>query len=284
MEQIRAINALEPFLLLSKSANSPRAAADLITQATSSPHTYVFAELLQTKNIQALQESKEYASYLRLLEIFAWESYQDYQSEHSQLPKHLQLTDPDTPSLPKLTPPQEQKLLLLSLLPLARNNRPLSYSTLQKALSLSSVEALETLIITAIYAELLEGSLDPHAQVVHISSVAPLRDLRPGSVPALGQTFEEWSKTCEGMLVDLQKEMEMVEAKAKAKAVRDRRIKAMFEARVEAYEEGGGKGKRGLDSKDRGDGDEMEIDEDANVNRSRGGKRSLMSGLGQRLG
>jgi COP9 signalosome complex subunit 7 len=80
MEQLRAVNALEPFVLLSKSATSPRAAADLIKQATSSPHTYVFAELLQTPNIQALQRSSEYSSHLKLLEIFAWGTWEDYRS------------------------------------------------------------------------------------------------------------------------------------------------------------------------------------------------------------
>lgn len=79
MEQLRAVNALEPFVLLSKSATAPRGAADLISQATSSPNTYVFAELLQTPNIQALRNSKEYSSHLTLLEIFAWGSYADYQ-------------------------------------------------------------------------------------------------------------------------------------------------------------------------------------------------------------
>lgn len=78
MEQTRALNALEPFLALSKSANSPRAAADLVTQATSAPNTYVFAELLQATTIQALRDSPEHARYLRLLEIFAWGTWQDY--------------------------------------------------------------------------------------------------------------------------------------------------------------------------------------------------------------
>jgi len=79
MEQQRALNTLEPYLALSKSANSPRAAADLITQATSSPNTYVFAELLETPNIQKLRQSQDYASHLKLLEIFAWGTLSDYQ-------------------------------------------------------------------------------------------------------------------------------------------------------------------------------------------------------------
>jgi COP9 signalosome complex subunit 7 len=78
MEQIRAINALEPFLALSKSATSPRAAADLITQATSHPNTYVFAELLHTPNIHALRGNAEYAPYYSLLEIFSWGTLNDY--------------------------------------------------------------------------------------------------------------------------------------------------------------------------------------------------------------
>jgi len=78
MEQTKALNALEPFLALSKSATSPRAASDLISQATSAPNTYVFAELLQTPNIQNLRRSVEYSSYLTLLEIFAWGTWEDY--------------------------------------------------------------------------------------------------------------------------------------------------------------------------------------------------------------
>jgi len=78
MEQTKALNALEPFLALSKSATSPRAASDLIVQATSAPNTYVFAELLQTPNIQSLRSSDEYSPYLTLLEIFAWGTWADY--------------------------------------------------------------------------------------------------------------------------------------------------------------------------------------------------------------
>ncbi|KAI9875899.1 MAG: COP9 signalosome complex subunit 7a, partial [Pleopsidium flavum] len=77
--QTRALNALEPYTLLSKSATSPRAAADLVTQATSAPNTSVFAELLQTPNIQALRTaSADYAAYLTLLEIFSWGTWSDY--------------------------------------------------------------------------------------------------------------------------------------------------------------------------------------------------------------
>ena len=85
MEQTKALNALEPFLALSKSATSPRAASDLIVQATSAPNTYVFAELLQTPNIQNLRTSEEYGPYLTLLEVFAWGTWADYKGASTAL-------------------------------------------------------------------------------------------------------------------------------------------------------------------------------------------------------
>jgi hypothetical protein len=79
MEQTRAMNALAPFLALSKSATSARAAADLVTQATSATHTYVFGELLQTPNMQSLRDDAQYSNYYTLLELFAWGTWAEYQ-------------------------------------------------------------------------------------------------------------------------------------------------------------------------------------------------------------
>lgn len=88
--QQKALNALEPFILLSKSATSPRAAIDLITQATSAPNTYVFAELLQTPNIQSLRTAAaEHSKYYTLLEIFCWGTWKEYE---------CMLLGPTTPS------------------------------------------------------------------------------------------------------------------------------------------------------------------------------------------
>lgn len=90
--QQKALNALEPYVLLSKSATSPVAAVDLITQATSAPNTYVFAELLQTPNIQSLRTaSPQHAIHLDLLEIFAWGIWSDYHGLPFNLPHFLNL-------------------------------------------------------------------------------------------------------------------------------------------------------------------------------------------------
>jgi COP9 signalosome complex subunit 7 len=81
MEQQRATNALESYILLSKDAKSPRAAADLVLRATSDPNTYVFVELLHMANIFALQQVEEYAGHYKHLEIFAWGTWSDYQCQ-----------------------------------------------------------------------------------------------------------------------------------------------------------------------------------------------------------
>jgi COP9 signalosome complex subunit 7 len=89
MEQQRALNALEPFLALSKSATSPRAAVDLVNQATSAPNAFVFAELLHTPNINALKSSPDHSSHYKLLEIFAWGTWQDYQRTSTSMERGI---------------------------------------------------------------------------------------------------------------------------------------------------------------------------------------------------
>ncbi|KAK5992881.1 COP9 signalosome complex subunit 7a [Cladobotryum mycophilum] len=151
MEQTKALNALEPFIALSKSASSPRAAADLVTRATSAPNTFLFAELLQTPQIQALADSPEFTSHLTLLQIFSYGTYETYHA---------------TPDLPALSETQTLKLRQLSLLTLASDRSSLSYDALERALGLSSAREVEDLVITAIYAGLLHATLDPARQAV----------------------------------------------------------------------------------------------------------------------
>ncbi|GKT64779.1 COP9 signalosome subunit 7 [Colletotrichum tofieldiae] len=214
MEQTKALNALEPFLALSKSATSPRAAADLITRATSNPNTFLFTELLETPQIQALSQSPDFLPHLRLLEIFSHGTYAAFLSSGQQLP---QLNDAQT-----------LKLRQLSLLTLARDRSNLSYAALQSALGLPSARALEDLVISAIYAGLLDATLDPHRQVVQVNSLAALRDLAPGAVPPMIRALHAWSSRCESTLEGLESQI----AGIREAAARRQRDKAEQEARL----------------------------------------------------
>ncbi|KAH7344264.1 hypothetical protein BKA66DRAFT_434360 [Pyrenochaeta sp. MPI-SDFR-AT-0127] len=272
MEQTKALNALEPFLALSKSATSPRAASDLVTQATSAPNTYVFAELLQTPNIQNLRNSEGHASYLTLLEIFAWGSWEDYKAQ---------------PNLPKLSAQQHQKLLLLSLLPLSRSHSTLTYKHLLTALDLPTTRALEELITTAIYSGLITATLDPAHSLISVTSISPLRDLAPGSLPALQTTLQSWSQRCDSALADLEAQVEKVKKEAVDREKLRRKKERALEAAMQTSEEKN-TGKRGLLGL--GGGDEMEIDDEGGSGRvTRGNKRgpggfSGFGGIGRRLG
>ncbi|CAI6339334.1 unnamed protein product [Periconia digitata] len=274
MEQTRALNALEPFLALSKSATSPRAAADLITQATSAPNTYVFAELLQTPNIQKLKDSSEYASHYTLLEIFAWGTWEDYKLQQS--------------SLPKLSAQQHQKLLLLSLLPLSHSHETLTYTSLLAALDLPTTRSLEELITSAIYAGLLTATLDPAHSLVAVTSVAPLRDLAPGSLPAMQAALASWSNRCDAALLDLEARVAEVRKAAIDREKTRRKKERVQEVAMMSMEEKGGQ-KRSVSGL--GDEDIMDIDQESGSGRTfRGAKRGpggsfggTFSGLGRRL-
>ncbi|KAI4104712.1 MAG: hypothetical protein LQ339_003790 [Xanthoria mediterranea] len=266
--QQKALNALESFILLSSSASSPRAAADLVKQATSAPNTYVFAELLQTKNIAALKDGPpEYASFYTLLEIFAWGTWADYSS---------------TPDLPPLTDAQAHKLRQLSLLSLATSPSTLTYTHLLTALSLSSTRALEDLVISTIYAGLLVAKLDTKSQRVDVSSVSPLRDLPPARVPQLLSTLDTWNGRCVSVLDDLETQIKEVRQKALERRKREQRDETAVEKLVgQALKERGKAGEKrmaqdpvGGSEAAVGDGDDgMDLDEKAGPGRPRGAKR-----------
>jgi COP9 signalosome complex subunit 7 len=206
-------------LALSKSATAPRAAADLITRATSNPNTFLFTELLQTPEVQALSQSDEFKPYLHLLQVFSYGTYARYQQHAS--------------SLPSLNSAQLLKLRQLSLLTLARDRKNLSYSNLQNTLGIPDSRALEDLVISAIYANLIDASLDPYRQAVQVHSIAPLRDLAPGAVPPMIAALQAWSDRCTKTLSDLESQMGEIrvsaEQKQRDKEARDAHINKLVE-------------------------------------------------------
>ncbi|XWW99734.1 hypothetical protein V2A60_007746 [Cordyceps javanica] len=206
MEQTKALNALEPFIALSKSATSPRAAADLIERATSAPNTYIFTELLQSPQIQTLAASHpDLQPHLALLRIFSYGDYDTYES---------------TPGLPPLGDAQRLKLRQLSLLSLAASGRrqDLAYERLRQSLRLDSTRELETLVTTAIYAGLVDAKLDPARQRVQVTRVAALRDLHPDDVTGMRTALRSWSDRCASVLDDIERHTKRVRAAAAARA------------------------------------------------------------------
>ncbi|KAL5345704.1 hypothetical protein ACLOAV_009458 [Pseudogymnoascus australis] len=200
MEQTKALNALEPFLALSKSATSPTAAIDLIQRATSAPNTFIFSPLLSTPQIQALRSSPATAPHFQLLTHFCYGTFNDYTSSAE--------------TLPPLSPVQVQKLRQLSLLTHARDPKNLAYARLTQLLGLNDARELEALVTSAIYAGLLNATLNPRDGLVAVSSVAPLRDVEPAQIPVLIGTLEEWAGRCSATLEGLEKQVASIRAGA----------------------------------------------------------------------
>ncbi|KAL8944109.1 MAG: hypothetical protein Q9211_000700 [Gyalolechia sp. 1 TL-2023] len=269
--QQKALNALESFVLLSKSATSPRSAADLVNQATSAPNTYVFAELLQTPNVSVLKTApSEYSTYYTLLEIFAWA----------------------TPNLPQLSEPQAHKLRQLSLLSLSTSPSTLTYPYLLQALSLPSVRTLEDLVISSIYAGLLSAKLNTQSQRVDVSSVSPLRDLRPGSIPTLISALDSWNSRCVSVLDDLENQVREVKQKALTRRKKEERDEAAVDKLVaeakkvvpgnpleRAKVSGGKRGAQDAGTAMGEGNDETELDDGRGLGRTRGPKRGGSGGL-----
>jgi COP9 signalosome complex subunit 7 len=222
--QTRALSALQPFihLALTTSSPTPRFLADLITRATSAPGTYIFTELLQTPAIQSLRSADtphEFQAYLTVLEIFSYGTFEEYKSmKPSLLPASTTVLThmTATPKLPALSDPQALKLRQLTLLSFAFSSTTPTYANLITALSLPTPQSLETLITSSIYAGLLTARLSPASMppTVHITSVAPLRDLRPQSLPQMLAILAVWEQRCQSTISDLESQINGIRADA----------------------------------------------------------------------
>lgn len=254
-------------MALSKSASSPRAAADLIVRATSAPNTFIFSELYQTQQIQALASSEEFSSHLALLQVFCYGTYESYHA---------------TPGLPAINDAQRLKLRQLSLLSLASDRTKLTYAALQKCLDLPSSREVEELVITAIYAELLEATLDPAREAVQVTKVAPLRDLAPGSIPGMIAALRNWSSRCTSTIEDLEAHATELRSTAAARLQEQRTADEKLKRQMAAMKDldklgptsGRGAGKRSIFQRGSSGGQDIAMDVDGSTS-ARGSKRKI---------
>ncbi|KAF3491842.1 ACOB protein [Arthroderma uncinatum] len=222
--QKRALGAIQPFIHLANSStsHSPRFIANIITNATSAANTFIFAELLETPAVKSLANPDtpdEYRSYLKLLEIFAWGSWEEYHA---------------TPNLPALSEPQALKLRLLSLLTLSTTHNPLTYPIVMQSLSLKDHVELESLVTTAIYSSLISARLSPTTTppTINVTSVAPLRDVRLQAVDGMITTLAEWEGRCQDVVEGIEAEINTIKADAARKRAMEKDRAYRFEKSV----------------------------------------------------
>ncbi|KAF9365873.1 hypothetical protein BGX34_007822 [Mortierella sp. NVP85] len=204
---------LEPYLALSKSAKGA-GCVQLIKDALAAPGVMVFGELLDMPNVVELKAHPEHARYHRLLEIFSYGTYQEYQQNKD--------------SLPEITDAQKSKLQQLSIVTLSERVRAIPYKDLLEYLEISNVRQLEDLIMDAIYQNVINANLDQKLKLVEVHS-AMGRDLRPGQAQVMLKVLEEWTKTSEALLQALDAKMKQV----KENQEKEKKAKEAFEQELE---------------------------------------------------
>ncbi|KAG0062220.1 COP9 signalosome complex subunit 7-like protein [Linnemannia elongata] len=217
---------LEPYLALSKSAKGA-GCVQLIKDVLTAPGVVVFGELLAMPNVVELKANPEHARYHRLLEIFSYGTYQDYQQNKD--------------SLPEITVAQRTKLQQLSIVTLSERVRAIPYAHLLQYLEIDNVRQLEDLIMDAIYQNLINANLDQKLKQVEVHS-AMGRDLRPGQAQDMLRVLAEWTKTSEAMLKALSHKMDEVrENYEKEKEAKEAFEKELESIKKESAASGGGK-------------------------------------------
>ncbi|KAG0305904.1 hypothetical protein BGZ98_003309 [Dissophora globulifera] len=204
---------LEPYLALSKSAKGA-GCVQLIKDALAAPGVMVFGELLDMPNVAELKSNPEHARYHRLLEIFSYGTYQDYQQNKE--------------SLPEITEAQRSKLQQLSIVTLSERVRAIPYSELVAYLEIANVRQLEDLIMDAIYQNVINANLDQKLKLVEVHS-AMGRDLRPGQAQVMLKVLEDWTRTSEALLQVLSAKMSQVQENYE----KERLAKETFEKELE---------------------------------------------------
>lgn len=187
-----------------------------------------------------------------------------------------------------MTDSQLLKLRQLSLLALAKDQDNLTYKSLLRALELPSTRELETLVISCIYAGLIAGTLDPYHEIVAISSVSPLRDLSPNSIPSMLSTLQAWSERCDSTLQSLAQQIADVKAAATARYEDEREWERQLAGamREDDKKEGHGGQKlgqtpgqsSGVGKRMQRAGEEMDVDVDEEGDASRAKNKKRVTG------
>lgn len=111
------------------------------------------------------------------------------------------------------------------------------------ALSISDPAEFESLVTTAIYSSLLTGRLSPASAppTVNVTSVAPLRDVKPQSRSKMVTVLAAWDTRCGDVFSDIEAEIANMKENAEKKREKEKTRKSVFEKALEecSSEKGG---------------------------------------------
>lgn len=122
------------------------------------------------------------------------------------------------------------------------------------ALSIPTAAELESLVTTAIYSSLITARLSPASNppTVNVTSVAPLRDVKPDSLSTMITILTNWETRCSDVTNDLEAEIEKIKADAVKRRSKEQAHAALLEKAVANYSpdaDGAGFGGPGMSRK-----------------------------------
>lgn len=171
------------FVVLARSATS-RACEALVRQALDHTGVFVFGELLDCPNVQALSNTEDGRRLLELVRIFSYGTYPDYLARSAELPE--------------LTAVQRRKLQLLTIVSLASRDKRIKFSVIQDALGLPSQPEVEELIVEAIYKGLINAKMDQEMGCLEVVS-SNSRDCREEDIDFIINTLSGWHDSANKM-------------------------------------------------------------------------------------
>lgn len=175
MDEDAGASSLQQFCLLAKTVKGP-SCVNIIGQALDHPGIFVFAELLDMANIQALAGTPAESS-LELLKLFAYGTWQDYKGRAKELPAMSEV--------------QATKLKKLTVVTLSTKSKSIPYETLMQELEVNSVREVEDLLIDCIYGGLLQGKLDQQAGQLEVHYCIG-RDIHPSEIQSMCDMLGQW--------------------------------------------------------------------------------------------
>lgn len=168
------------------------AVVHLIKECLEHPNIFVYGELIDLPNVKGLADNPETEPWTRLLQIFAFGTYQDYRMNAA--------------ALPQLTPLMEHKLRSLSIITIAEKNKRIVYTTLLKELEMGSLRSLEDLLIDVIYSKAIEGKMDQKNGWIEIESTIA-RDIKTDQLDSIATILTSWCENCDNVLSNIEQEI-----------------------------------------------------------------------------
>jgi COP9 signalosome complex subunit 7 len=168
------------------------AVVHLIKECLEHPNIFVYGELMDLPNVQGLADNPETEPWVRLLQVFAFGTYQDYRLNKS--------------TLPELTPLMEHKLRSLSIITIGEKNKRIAYTTLLKELEMESLREVEDLLIDVIYTKAIEGKMDQKNSWIEVESTIA-RDIKKDQLDSIATILTAWCENCDDVLSNIEQEI-----------------------------------------------------------------------------